>query len=188
MENILVMLLVDIAMWTAVVDLGGHKDIPAAPKRKPLNLASIDQSQMESFAAVWPVKPRFSKKDEVWRWYDGNGNVVALLRKHLPNGKTANPLTNGAIFVQGASDYRFVRVYRDGREIGYAGWFLSKSGKWQLLISNWSGKNVQSARGGHSRTDVAERTAGTRAGERNVELISIISLGLTSSLGKFTRQ
>jgi hypothetical protein len=52
-----------------------------------------------------------------------------------------------AEFTQGASDYRFARVYRDGREIGFASWML-QDGKWELSRSLWDESRKPTRRDG----------------------------------------
>lgn len=116
--------------------------------QKPVNLATISRSQMEAFGKKWPVRHKFSKKDSIWRWYDAKGNVVARLRRTKSNGKGLPPFSNGAVFTQGASDFRYVRIFRNGRKIGAAGWYLTKDGKWTLLYSRWQRKPDKDAPAG----------------------------------------
>lgn len=115
-----------------------------------VNLATITQSQMEAFGRKWPVRHEFSKKDDTWRWYDAKGKIVARLRRTTSDGKRLLPFANGAVFTQGASDFRFVRVFRNGRRIGSAGWYLTKDGKWTLLYSRWQGKPGKDAPAGEA--------------------------------------
>ena len=121
------------------------------PTQKVLNLSTITKTQLERIIDRWPTKSRYIKAEKLRRWYDSAGEPVAELSRQNERG-----IKPAVEFTQGASDFRFARVYRNGRQIGFASWVL-RDGKWELFHSQWDESRLPTRHGRKAESSSAQR-------------------------------